>query len=192
MGDMTAERCALCGKPIAEGDAATLPPMPRDQTVSLHARCFEAQRAEMRAKQEVWARSPRGRMILIGSRLRGLMTAVGVALLAIGAAVPIMIYRGVRGWRLRRAVRRAIGAKSGLALVVYRAGVRSEKDVLRTYSSEWAAKNDVVLHVVELSRVTLGDPLDAAIWDQWKPDPKIPRPGVVIVPRRGRVSRYLQ
>lgn len=142
MGGMSGGCCTLCGKPIAEGDAARLPPMPHEPSVHLHARCFETLRAETRAKQEVWARSPRGRIILLGLHLRGLMTAVGVALLAIVAAAPITIYRGVRSWRVRRAVTQAIGAKSGLALVVYRAGTQNERDMLTTYSAEWAAKND--------------------------------------------------
>jgi len=182
--------CIICGRPVVHADVpAAWQRLPESMRRPVHASCFEIETERSLARQYAWSRSPRGRLTLLSLRVRFGLGLVGVGLASLIAAGPIAIWLGIHGWRLRRAIRRTLGANEGVVL----AKCRQKSDealVAEALPDAWAAAHRVAVRVVD-SEATTPHSLDGAAWAHWRPGSKIPiESGVVFVPRVGRVRQW--
>ena len=182
--------CIICGRPVAPSEVpAAWQRLPESVRRPAHASCFEIETRRSLERQNAWSRSPRGRLTLLSLNARFGLALIGVGLISLIAAGPIAIWLSIRGWRLRRALRKTLGDSEGVVLAKCR-GKTDEVLVAEAFPEAWAATHRVALRVLD-SGVTTRRSLDAAAWAHWRPNPKMPiESGIVFVPRVGRVRQW--
>jgi hypothetical protein len=182
--------CIICGKPVAPSEVpAAWQRLPESVRRPAHESCFEIETRRSRERQDAWSRSPRGRLTLLSLRVRFGLGLIGVGLVSLIAAGPIAIWLGIRGWHLRRAMRKTLGDSDGVVLAKCR-GKTDELLVAEAFPDAWAAAHGVTVRVLD-SSLTRPRSLDDAVWAHWRPNAKMPIEfGIVFVPRVGRARQW--
>jgi hypothetical protein len=155
----------------------------------MHRGCWAAELERSRARQRAWSRSLRGRITLASVWLKLGFIAIGGVFAWLVAAGPVAVWLALRGWRLRRAIRRALGGNRGVILV--RFSQRADDEHLAAmFPDAWTASHQLLVSVVD-SEDADAHSLDGPAWQQWRPRGKLPvNAGVVFVPRTGPVRQW--